>query len=150
MWLWPRLPFRPPKKDTGEEYPNSESQDLQFKEHFRLAGAWDGENSRVIKCTKHGVLTVVSPHILKIFVIQAPSNNYDLTLPYLRCSQVWVRSIPPNTGLCYVWKTPWNAAEGSLPLWPGEWVKLSVDDLLELSITIGTSGDTVNIIVEGL
>ena len=150
MWLWPKVGFKPPLKDTGEDFPNAATQEMDFKTHFRCIGFWDGSGVRLVKCTKTGIITVVPPRVIRSLLITATAGTYIKQLPYLACSQVLIRSPVQNTGYCDVYPFGKGVSGESFRLWSGEWVKIGVDNLAAITVVIQTTDNVLQVLVEGI
>lgn len=120
------------------------SEDLQ--QTVALQVGWDGATRRLIRCSPSGVLRVGQARAKGIYNILSGVIPYTITCPDISTSEVMLRSFPDNAGRVFV--NIGKAAGENLgyPLFVGEWVTLSVNNLNSLQLWFEKAADRVAII----
>jgi len=130
------LPTKPPV--TGRP---KLSEDLQ--QSIALLSGWDGATRRLIRCSPTGVIRVGSARAVGIYNIVADQDAYTLTCSDCSVSEVMLRAFPDNTGRVFVNIGAAAALNTGYPLFMGEWVSISVNNLNSLQLYIEKDTDKV-------
>ena len=130
------LPVKPPL--TGRP---RVSDDIQ--QSISLIVGWDGRTRRFIHCSPSGVIRVGSARAIGLYNIVAGVDGYVITCPNCPTSEVMIRAFPDNTGRVFVNIGAAAALNTGYPLFTGEWVNLSVNNLNSLQLYIEKDTDKV-------
>lgn len=117
------------------------SDDLQ--QTIALLSGWDGVTRRLIRCSPTGVIRVGSARAKGIYNIVANKDGYVTTCADCPASEVMIRAFPDNTGRVFVNIGNPAALNTGYPIFVGEWVTLSVDNLSVLQLYIEKDTDKV-------
>jgi len=130
------LPTKPPI--TGRP---KISDDLQ--QTVALLAGWDGITRRFIRCTPTGMIRVGSARALGVLNVVANIDDYVITCPDCPASEVMIRAFPDNTGRVFVNLGVAAALNTGYPLFTGEWVSFSVNNLNSVQLYIEKDTDKV-------
>jgi len=130
------LPTRPPV--TGR--PNL-SEDLQ--QTVALLVGWDGATRRLIRVSPTGVIRMGSARAMGVYNIVSDTDGFTLQCSDCPVSEVMIRAFPDNTGRVFVNIGAVAALNVGYPLFTGEWVNLSVNNLNSLQLYIEKDTDKV-------
>jgi len=130
------LPTKPPI--TGRP---KLSDDIQ--QTIALLSAFDGVTRRLIRCSPTGVIRCGSARAKGVYNIVADQDAYTLTCLDLQISEVMFRAFPDNTGRVFLNIGTAAALNTGYPLWDGEWVNISVNNLNNIQIYIEKDTDKV-------
>lgn len=130
------LPVKPPL--TGRP---RISDDLQ--QTVALLVGWDGSTRRLIRCSPSGVLRVGSARAVGIYNIAANKDDYTITCADCPTSEVMIRAFPDNTGRVFVNIGKAASLTAGYPLFTGEWVNISVNNINSLQLYIEKNADKV-------
>ncbi len=133
------LPTKPPV--TGRP---KVSDDLQ--QTIALLSGWDEITRRLIRCSPTGVLRVGSARAKGIYNIVANADGYITTCSDCPVSEVMIRAFPDNTGRVFLNISNPAGLNVGYPLFTGEWVNLSVNNLNSLQLYIEKQDDKVAVI----
>ncbi len=133
------LPTKPPI--TGRP---KVSDDLQ--QTIALLSSWDGVTRRLVRCSPTGVLRIGSARAIGVLNVVADQDAYTLTCPDLAVSEAMIRAFPDTTGRVFVNVGTAAALNTGYPLFTGEWVNLSVNNLNSLQLYIEKDTDKVAMI----
>ncbi len=120
------------------------SEDLQ--QTIALLSGWDASTRRLIRCSPSGTIRVGSARAKGIINVLADRPAYVITLDNIPTSEVMIRSFPDNTGRVFVNIGVAAALDIGYPLFVGEWVSLSVNNLNSLQLYIEKNADMVAVI----
>ena len=120
------------------------SDDLQ--QTIALLSAWDGATRRLIRCSPTGVIRIGSARAKGVLNIVSDTDGYVLTCPNRPVSGVMLRAFPDNTGRVFVNIGIAAALNTGYPLFTGEWVTLSINNLNNLQLYVEKDTDKVAII----
>ena len=120
------------------------SEDIQ--QTIALLSGWDGVTRRLIRCSPTGVIRIGSARAIGVSNIIADDPAYTITLPNISTSEVMIRACPDNVGRVFLNIGIAAAIDVGYPLFTGEWVTLSVNNLNVLQLYIETYMDMVAII----
>jgi len=104
---------------------------------------WDGTTRRLIHVSARGIIRVCSGRAAGIYNIVADQDAYTITCADCPASEVMLRSFPDNTGRVFLNIGAAAALNTGYPLFTGEWVKLSVNNLNSLQLYIEKNTDKV-------
>lgn len=130
------LPTKPPI--TGRP---KLSEDLQ--QTIALLSGFDGVTRRLIRCSPTGVIRVGSARAIGLYNIVANKDDYTTICADCPASEVMIRAFPDNTGRVFVNFGSPAAVNTGYPLFTGEWVTLSLDNLNSLQLYIEKDTDKV-------
>lgn len=130
------LPTKPPV--TGRP---KVSEDLQ--QTIALLSGWDGATRRLIRVSPSGVIRIGSARAVGIYNIVANKDEYTITCADCPASEVMIRAFPDNTGRVFVNIGLAAALNIGYPLFSGEWVTLSVNNINTLQLWIEKDTDKV-------
>jgi len=130
------LPTRPPLVGRPRL-----SEDLQ--QTIALLAGWDGATRRLVRVTPTGVIRECSGRAVGVYNILADQDAYTLTCNDCPVSEVMIRAFPDNTGRVFVNIGTAAALNTGYPLFTGEWVKMSVNNLNSLQLYIEKDTDKV-------
>ncbi len=133
------LPTKPPI--TGRL---KVSDDLQ--QTISLLSSWDGVTRRLVRCSPTGVLRVGSGRAIGVLNVTADQGAYTFTCPDRIVSEAMIRAFPDNTGRVFINIGTAAAIDTGYPLFTGEWVSLSLNNLKSLRLYIEKYMDMVAII----
>ncbi|GAG72436.1 unnamed protein product [marine sediment metagenome] len=133
------LPTKPPV--TGRP---KVSEDLQ--QTIALLSAFDGITRRLVRASPTGVLRVGSGRAVGLHNIVANKDGYTIACVECPASEVMIRAFPDNTGRVFVNIAAAAALNVGYPLFTGEWVSLSVNDMSILQLYIEKETDKVAVI----
>lgn len=117
------------------------SEDLQ-QTLASLVG-WDGATRRFIRCSPTGVIRTGSAKALGLYNVVANKDDYTTICRDCPASEVMIRAFPDNIGRVFVNFEAPAAINVGYPLFTGEWVTLSVNNLNILQIYIEKDTDKV-------
>ena len=120
------------------------SEDLQ--QTVALLTGWDGSTRRLLHVTPTGILRICEAKAKGVLNIIAPSPAYGLQCSNIPTSEVMIRACPDNSGKVFVNIGVTAALDTGYPLFTGEWVKLSVNNLNNLQLWFEKYMDMVAII----
>ena len=120
------------------------SDDLQ--QTIALLSGWDGVTRRLIRCSPSGVIRVGSARTRGLYNIVANQDAYTITCADCPTSEVMLRAFPDNTGRVFVNIAAAASLNVGYPLFTGEWVNLSVNNLNSLQLYIEKNTDKVAVI----
>lgn len=130
------LPTKPPI--TGRP---KLSEDVQ--QTLALLSIYDGVTRRLVRGSPTGVIRVGSARAIGLYNIKANKDDYTITCADCPTSEVMIRAFPDNIGRVFVnFATP-AAIDTGYPLFIGEWVNLSVNNLNVLQLYIEKDTDRV-------
>ena len=130
------LPTKPPI--TGRP---KLSDDLQ--QTIAMLVGWDGATRRLIRVSPTGVIRVGSARAIGVYNIVAAGDGDTITCPDCPVSEVMIRAFPDNTGRVFVNIGSPAALNTGYPLFTGEWVNLSVDNIVSIQLYIEKDTDKV-------
>jgi len=130
------LPTKPPV--TGRP---KVSDDLQ--QTIALLSGWDGATRRLIRCSPKGVVCVRSAIAMGIYNIVADTDGFTINCPDCPTSEIMIRAFPDNTGRVFVNVGAVAALNVGYPLFTGEWVSISVDNISSVFLYIEKDTDKV-------
>lgn len=130
------LPTKPPVSGRPRI-----SEDIQ--QTAALLVGWDGATRRLIRCSQSGVIRMGSARAVGIYDIVANQDGFTLTCRDCPTSEVMIRAYPDNTGRVFVNIGKPAAINTGYPLFSGEWVNISVNNLNSLQLYIEKNGDKV-------
>lgn len=130
------LPTKPPI--TGRP---KLTEDLQ--QTIALLSGWDGATRRLIRVSPTGVIRIGSARALGLYNIAANTDDYTTKCDDCPTSEVMLRAFPDNTGRVFVNIGAAAALNVGYPLFTGEWVSLSVNNLNSLQLYIEKNDDKV-------
>ena len=130
------LPTRPPLSGRLKI-----SDDLQ--QTIALLSGWDGATRRIIRVSPSGVIRTGSARAVGLYNIVADEDAYEITYDDCPTSEVLLRAFPDNTGRVFVNIGTAAALNTGYPLFTGEWVNLSVNNLNSLQLYIEKDTDKV-------
>ena len=108
--------------------------------------AWDGEARRLLACSLSGSLNTISPQVKGIKNEASTGGNEVISFSDEPTSEVIVLANPSNGGDIWVDIDATPAVDGGYPLDAGDWLRLSINNLLSLKLFVVTSGDKAIII----
>jgi len=117
------------------------SDDLQ--QTLALLSGWDGRTRRLIRVSPTGVIRVGSARAKGVYNIVANTDAYTLTCMDCPISEVMLRAFPDNTGRVFVNIGKAAALNIGYPLFTGEWISISVNNLSSLQLYIEKNTDKV-------
>ncbi len=120
------------------------SEDLQ--QTIALLSGFDGVTRRIIRCSPTGVIRVGSARAKGLLNILADQDAYTLTFSDCPTSEVMLRAFPDNTGRIFVNISTAAALNTGYPLFTGEWVNLSINNLSSLQLYIEKDTDKAALI----
>jgi len=130
------LPTKPPI--TGRP---KLSEDLQ--QTIALLSGWDGATRRLLRCSPTGVIRIGSGRAVGVHNIVADQDAYTLTCSDCPVSEVMLRAFPDNIGRVFVNIGAVAALNVGYPLFTGEWINISVNNLNSLQLYIEKDTDKV-------
>ena len=133
------LPTKPPI--TGRP---KVSEDIQ--QTIALLSAWDGATRRLVRVSPSGVIRTGSARVKGLYNIVADQDAYTISCPDCPTSEVMIRAFPDNTGRVFVNIGAAAALNVGYPLFTGEWVNLSVNNINSLQLYIEKNTDKVAVI----
>lgn len=117
------------------------SEDLQ--QAIALLSGWDGVTRRLIRVSPTGVIRVGSARAIGIYNIAANKDDYSVTCTDCPTSEVMLRAFPDNAGRVFVNISTAAGLNTGYPLFTGEWVNLSVNNVGDLQVWIEKNADKV-------
>ncbi|GAG60618.1 unnamed protein product [marine sediment metagenome] len=133
------LPMKPPI--TGRP---KVSDDLQ--QTIALLSGWDGVTRRLVRVSPTGAIRVGSARAVGIINVVANTDAYTANCTGCAASEVMIRAFPDNTGRVFLNIGTAAALNTGYPLFTGEWVSLSVNDMSVLYLYIEKDTDKVAVI----
>ena len=133
------LPTKPPI--TGRP---KLSDDLQ--QTIALLVGWDSSTRRLVRVSPSGVIRMGSARAVGIHDIVADTADFTITCTGCPTSEVMIRAYPDNTGRVFVNIGKAAALNVGYPLFTGEWVNLSVNNLGSLQLYIEKNADKAAVI----
>jgi len=106
---------------------------------------FDGEARRLLTCALNGSLNVVAPTCQEIVNIQATGDGQNWTFTDTPCTEAMVRNIWGSTADIFVQVGRTAAGNDGWRLRPGEWIKLSINNMNVLNIYFIDSGNRAEI-----
>jgi len=107
---------------------------------------WDGEARRLLTCSVGGSLNTISPRV-KVIINRSGDGDHDLqTFEDSPTSEVLLYADETNTGVCWVNVDAVAAIGSGYPLYSGDNVKLSINNLLSLQVLFAKDGDNLCIV----
>jgi len=107
---------------------------------------WDGEGRRLIRVSPNGIIRMGSALVVGVINVVADQDAYVVTCTGCPTSEALIRAFPDNTGRVFVNIGTAAALNTGYPLFTGEWVSLSVNDLGSLQLYIEKDTDKVAVI----
>jgi len=120
------------------------SDDLQ--QTIALLSGWDGATRRLIRVSPSGAIRIGSARAKGIYNIVANQDGYTITCENCPTSEVMVRAFPDNTGRVFLNIGTAAALNTGYPLFTGEWINLSVNNLNSLQLYIEKDTDKAAVI----
>jgi len=117
-----------------------------FQQAIALLSGWDSSTRRIIRCSPTGVIRVGSARAVIIHNIVANTDGYVITCADCSTSEVMIRAYPDNTGRVFINISKAAALNVGYPLFTGEWVNLSVNNLNSIQLYIEKDTDKVAVI----
>jgi len=117
------------------------SEDIQ--QTIALLSGWDGATRRLIRCSPTGVIRTGSGRAIGVYNIVANTDGFTLVCSDCPVSEVMIRAFPDNTGRVFVNIGAAAALNTGYPLFTGEWVSISVNNLNSLQLYIEKNTDKV-------
>ena len=111
-----------------------------------LLVGWDNRTRRLIRCSPTGVIRVGSARAKGIIDVLSDQATYTLTLPDIPTSEAMIRAYPDNSGRVFVNIGTAAALNTGYPLFTGEWVSVSVNNLNSLQLYIEKDAEKVAVI----
>ena len=133
------LPTRPPI--TGRP---KLSEDIQ--QTIALLSGWDGATRRLVKVTPTGTLRVGSAKARGITNALSVGDNTKQTLSDIKTSEAMLRAFPDNVGKVFVNINTVADENIGYPLFTGEWVSISVNNLSSLQLWFEKDTDRIAVI----
>ena len=118
----------------------------EIDQTFAMLVGWDGSTRRLVRVSPSGSIRVGSARAKGILDILSDQAGYVLTCPNCPVSEVMIRAYPDNTGRVFVNIGKAAALNVGYPLFTGEWVSLSVNNLNSLQLYIEKDVERVEII----
>jgi len=115
------------------------SDDLQ--QTLATIAGWNGSSRTLLKANQQGILWTTAPVVAGIVNVTGVGANDDWQGTNIEVSEVLIMANPDNTGRCWININAAAVADTGLPLDPGDFVKLSIYNLLHLQIRTVTAGD---------
>jgi len=129
-----------PTKPEIKGRPNL-SEDLQ--QTIALLSGWDGATRRLIRCSPTGVIRIGSAKVKGVYNVVADQDAYLLTCIDCPTSEVMLRAFPDNTGRVFINIGIAAGLNTGYPLFTGEWVNISVNNLNNVQLYIEKDTDKV-------
>ncbi len=107
---------------------------------------WDGEARRLLTCALNGSLQVTSPVAKAVINVLSDQDAYVLTLPDIPTSEVILRAYPNNIGKVFINIGIAATNNTGYPLFTGEWIKVSVNNLKTIQLWAEKNTDRVAVI----
>ncbi len=107
---------------------------------------WDGSTRRLVRVSPTGSIRVGSARAKAVLDILSNTAGYVLTCPNLSVSEVMIRAYPDNTGRVFVNIGKAAALNVGYPLFTGEWVSLSVNNLNSIQLYIEKDAERVAVL----
>lgn len=104
---------------------------------------WNGEARRLLTCAVNGALHTLSPTVDAIINSVSTGANENITFTDTPTSEVMILANPNNTGNVWVNIGAAGAVDTGWILTPGDTLKFSINNMLELNLFVVTSGDKV-------
>jgi len=133
------LPTRPPI--TGRPKISDD-----FQQTVALLSGWDGVTRRLIRVSPSGVIRVGSARAVGVINVVATIDGYVVTCNDCPTSEVMLRAFPDNTGRVFLNIAAAAALNTGYPLFTGEWINLSVNNMNSLQLYIEKDTDKVAVI----
>lgn len=115
------------------------SEDLQ--QTLATVAGWNGSTRVLLKANLHGVLLSVAPVVSGIINVTGSGANDDWQGSDIKVSEVLIMANPDNTGRCWININAAASLNTGLPLDAGDYVKISIHNLLHLQIRTVISAD---------
>ena len=107
---------------------------------------WDGEGRHLVRCSPNGILRVGSANAVGIYNFVSNMGGYTAIGADCPTSEAMIRAFPDNTGKSFINIGVAAALNTGYPLFTGEWVRLSVNNLNRLQLYIEKTSDRIAII----
>lgn len=120
------------------------SDDLQ--QTVALLSGWDGSTRRLIRVSPTGVIRIGSARAIGVINVLSDTDGYTITCENCPTSEAMIRAFPDNTGRVFVNIGAAAALNTGYPLFTGEWINLSVNNLNSLQLWIEKDTDKVSVI----
>lgn len=133
------LPVKPPLKGRPRI-----SEDLQ--QTLALLSGWDGATRRLIRCSASGILRTAPPQVKGLLNILADQDAYTTQGSDIKTTEVMIRAFPDNTGRVFLNIGIAAALNTGYPLFTGEWVNISLNNLNIMYLYVEKDTDKVAII----
>lgn len=133
------LPTRPPLVGRPRI-----SDDIQ--QAIAMLVGWDGATRRFVRVSPTGALRVGSARVLGVYDVVADQDGYIITCIDCPTSEAMIRAYPDNTGRVFVAINATPALNSGYPLFTGEWVSLSTNNLSSIHLYIEKDTDKVAVI----
>lgn len=130
------LPLRPPLAGRPRV-----SDDIQ--QSLASIVGWDGVTRRLIRVSPTGAIRAGSARAVGIYNVVADRDGYVITCEDCPASEVMLRAFPDNTGRVFVNIGAAAALNTGYPLFTGEWIRISVNNMNNMQLYIEKDTDKV-------
>jgi len=130
------LPTRPPI--TGRP---KLSDDIQ--QTIALLSGWDGATRRLLRVSPTGALRVCSAKAKGVYNITAGSDDLKVSCIDCPVSEIMIRAFPDNIGKVFVNVNAEADENVGYPIFTGEWVSISVNNLSSLQLWFEKQDDKI-------
>ncbi len=103
---------------------------------FAMLVGWDGSTRRLVRVSPTGMIRVGSARAKGVWDVVANTDGYLVSGANLGVSEVMIRSYPDNAGRVFVNIGTPAALNTGYPLFSGEWLSLSVNNLNSVHLYI--------------